>query len=315
MSKLPLELLASFGKVSELGSITGAAHSLGMSKATVSKQISELEARLGVVLFARTTRKLTLTDAGKRAFARTSLILAEADLLAEDAHESSAAPRGRLKIAAPLTFSSLWLAPLLPSFMQEYPEIELEIVVDDRKVDVIAQGFDGAVRIGAMPDSSLIARRLASIKRYLVGAPGYWMKHGRPRHPSDLTAHNCVRYANLTDYSNWHFHNVDKGDVRVRVSGNLTLNGGNIELPIMRAGLGAAILPDFIICHDVSAGLLEIGLHDWQVPDLTLHFLTPPGRSKSKRLDVFTQFLVKHFGSRVAPWQVHGDDTTARNNS
>jgi DNA-binding transcriptional LysR family regulator len=304
MAGLPLELLTSFGKIAEHASITLAARDLGLSKATVSKHLNELEARLGVVLFARTTRMLTLTHAGEKAYSRTKTILDEADLLTEEAHDSAAAPRGQLKIAAPGTFSRLWLSDILPEFMVKYPEIKLDVSVDDRTVDLIKDGFDGALRISAMPDSSLIARRLAPVKMYLVGAPGYWKKHGKPSHPHQLVDHHCIRYANLRDQSTWKFHDAAGIEARVAIEGNLTVNGGGMEMPALRAGLGIAILPDFAVCHDVREGRLETAMCEWTAPDLTLHFLTPPGRGKPKRLQVFTDFLVHHFGGRVSPWHL-----------
>jgi DNA-binding transcriptional LysR family regulator len=300
----PLELLMAFGKVAERASITVAARDLGVSKATISKQLSELEAILGVVLFARTTRKLTLTDAGHKAYQRTRTIMIEAELLAEEAHDSQVAPRGRLKIAAPHAFSAHWLADRLPEFLRDYPDIQLEIEVDDRTIDVIEQGFDGAVRISSMPDSSLIARRLAPIQRHVVAAPAYWDRYGRPSHPSELVSHNCLRYANIADYSTWRFSAPAGDEVKVRVEGSVIQHGGNIELPIMRAGMHVAILPDFMVCNDVREGRLEIGLTDWKIPELTLHLLTPPGRGKTKRLEVFTEFLVRNFGGRVSPWKL-----------
>jgi DNA-binding transcriptional LysR family regulator len=304
LAGLPLELLATFSKVAELSSITGAARDLGLSKATVSKQISELEAWLGVILFARTTRSFTLTASGKQAFARARRIMDEAETMAEEAHESRIAPRGRLVLAAPQTFARLWLADLIPEFMIQFPDIELQLSVDDRIVDIIHGGFDAALRISAMPDSSLIARRLAAIKLCLVAAPSYWAQHGQPEHPRDLAQHVCFKYSNAPDQSFWRFNGADGEEARIKIEGPLTVNGGDMEMPALRAGLGVALLPDFIVCRDVRAGLLQVATFDWQAPDLTLHLLTPPGRSKPKRLEVFTQFIVKAFGGRTPPWSL-----------
>jgi DNA-binding transcriptional LysR family regulator len=304
MAGPPLELLIAFAKVAETSSITFAARELGLSKATVSKQINELEARLGVILFARTTRSLTVTEAGKKAYARASNILAEADLIFEEAQDSRTVPRGHLLIAAPHTFSRLWLADALPDFMRDYPDISLEISVDDRKVDLVAEGYDAALRISAMPDSSLIARQLSHMNLFLVAAPAYWAKYGHPQVPQDLAEHACIRYANLPEPSTWRFLGPDGGDVRVKVDGPLMVNGGDMELPALRAGLGIALLPDFTICTDVRAGLLEVSTMAWRAPDVTLHLLTPPGRNKLKRLAVFTQFLVARFGCPSPPWRL-----------
>jgi DNA-binding transcriptional LysR family regulator len=304
MPKLPLEYIAAFAKVAELSSLTAAARALLVSKATVSKQIAEMEALLGVVLFARTTRSLTLTQAGEQALVRARTILDEAELMAEEAQSTRKAPSGRLRIAAPQTFSRLWLAEALPDFMKHYPDISLDLSVDDRTVDLVAGGFDAALRISAMPDSSLVARRLAPIQLYLVAAPSYWRQHGYPNAPQDLSTHVCIIYANSQDQTTWRFVGKDGQETKVKVSGRLTVNGGNIEMPALRAGLGVALLPDFAICKDVRAGDLEVVKCDWRAPPLTLHLLTPPGRSKPKRLEVFTNFLSERFGKGKPLWEI-----------
>ncbi len=304
MAGLPLELLAAFARVAERSSITAAARDLGLSKATISKQISEIEARLGVILFARTTRALTLTDAGKQTFVRTKNILNEAELITEEAQESRSIPRGRLRIAAPETFARLWLAEILPDFMAQYPEISLEMSVSDKTIDFLGEGFDATLRVSAMPDSSLIARQLSPVQVYLVAAPSYWATHGHLQMPYDLARHCCIRYANLPDQSVWRLIGPAGIEARVKVDGPYTFNGGGLEMPALRAGLGIALLPDFAICHDVRAGLLEVSTLDWRAPNLTLHLLTPPGRSKPKRLEVFTQFLVERFGGRTPLWKL-----------
>jgi DNA-binding transcriptional LysR family regulator len=304
MSTLPLDLLASFAKVAEHSSITMAARDLGVSKATVSKHLSELELRLGVILFARTTRSLTLTDAGHKAYARAQRIMTEADLIAEDAHDSAMEPRGRLTIAVPHVFSALWLAEAIPDFLRQYADVTLELRVDDRLIDVVRDGVDGAVRISARPDSSLVSRFLAPIKLCLVAAPSYWSAHGQPQHPQDLAQHACFAYSNAVDQAAWRFIGPQGDEVRVKVSGPLTVNGGGVEMPALRAGLGVALMPDFAICHDVRAGKLEVARMNWHPPALTLHFLTPPGRGRPKRLQAFSDFLVQRFGGRQPPWSL-----------
>jgi DNA-binding transcriptional LysR family regulator len=304
LKDLPLELIATFVAVANRASITNAARDLGASKATVSKHITELESRLGIVLLARTTRSLHLTDAGHNALIRARRIIAEATAMLEDARESQGVASGALKLAAPQTFSQLWLADALPDFMASYPDITLEISVDDRHVDLVDEGFDAALRISNMPDSSLIARRLAAVKLYLVAAPDYWAKHPKPNMPADLSEHICIRYANAADQSGWRFIDGQGQETRVKVDGSLTVGGGNTELPALRAGLGVGLLPDFAIWADVKAGRLDVVKSDWRAPDLTLHLLTPPGRGRPKRLEVFTDFLVKRFGGRTTPWAI-----------
>jgi DNA-binding transcriptional LysR family regulator len=253
---LNLDLLITFAQVAERASITAAARALKLSKATVSKQITELEARLGVILFARTTRTLTLTDAGRSAFIRARRIMDEAEALAEDARETRLAPRGRLKIAAPMAFSRRWLGPILPDFMAAYPEIELDFSLDDRTIDLVSEGLDCAIRIGSMPDSSLLARRLAPVSLHLVASPAYWAARGKPNRPEDLAMHCCFQYRNSADPM-WRFRGPDGNEVKVRVEGPFSVNGGEIELPVLCAGRGVAVLPDFIVCEELRAGRLE----------------------------------------------------------
>jgi DNA-binding transcriptional LysR family regulator len=304
MKELPLELIATFASVAERASITAAAQELGTSKATVSKHIAELEARLGVILFARTTRSLSLTDIGATTLVRARRVLAEATAMLEDARETKSMPSGTIKLAAPTTFSQIWLAEIIPEFMAQYPDISLEISVDDRQIDLVEEGFDAALRINVMPDSSLVARQLAPIKRYLVASPAYWVAKGKPVEPSDLADHQCILYANTGDQATWKFRDADGSESRVKVNGPLIVNGGNIELPALRAGCGIGLMPDFSVWADIRDGRLEIAPVNWWAADLMLHLLTPFGRGKPRRLEVFTDFLVARFGGRPPPWDL-----------
>jgi DNA-binding transcriptional LysR family regulator len=300
--RFPLELLTSFVAVAQSGSITAGARALNISKATVSKQLSELESQLGVILFARTTRRLSLTDAGQGAFTRALRILDEAEALQEEARETQALPRGLLRIAGPTTFGQMWLNPILPDFLKAYPDIGLELHLDDRPIDLIASGFDATLRISAMPDSTLMARQLARIRLHLVASPDYWARHGMPDHPDQLASHACLHYLNTPDGPFWRFVDIHGQMVKVRISGPLAVTSGDAALPTLCAGLGVALLPDFIVCKEVRAGRLQVAMPNWQAPALTLHLLTPLGRGKPKRLAVFTDYIVQHLGARPSPW-------------
>jgi DNA-binding transcriptional LysR family regulator len=300
---LDLDLLKTFARVAERASITAAARDLSLSKATVSKQISELEARLGISLFARTTRTLSLTDAGVSAFTRARRIMDEAEAIQEEARATKFSPRGRLKIAAPLAFARRWLGPALPSFMTAYPDIHLDFHLDDRTIDLIGEGLDAAIRIGSMPDSSFLARQIAPVRLHVVASPKYWAARSKPTHPQDLSMHCCFQYLNSPDPL-WRFSGPQGQEEKVRVEGPLSFNGGEIELPALCAGLGVAVLPDFIVHEEVGKGRLETALEDWRLGELTLHLLTPPGRGRPKRLDVFSDFLVQTFGKKPALWQL-----------
>ncbi len=305
MPTLPLDLLPAFVTVASRASFTQAARDLNLSKATVSKQVSDLEAALGVALFTRSTRTLALTDAGQAALVRARRILDEAESLSEEAQETRAAPRGLLRIAAPLSFSQDWLAPLLPAFFRAWPDIRLELSLDDRPVDLVAEGYDMAVRIGSMDtDSSLLARRLAPVQLHLVAAPAYWEARGRPQRPEDLALHACLRYANNLASSSWWFTGPDGQAVRVRVDGPLCVNNGAVEMPSLIAGIGCAVLPDFLIAQHVRAGRLDVALPDWSAGSRVLHTLTPPARARTRRLEAFAGFLADQFQTRTPPWDL-----------
>jgi DNA-binding transcriptional LysR family regulator len=302
MAAPSLDLYVIFARVAETGGFSQAARGLGLSKATVSKAIAELERALGVQLIARTTRRLALTEPGERVLRRAQRIAEEAEGALEDATEARTAPRGRLKIAAPLTFSEMYLAPILPEFLKAYPDIELELSLDDRTIDLIGGGFDAALRIGDMPDSSLAARTLAPVRLHVIASPAYWAARGKPARPEELAMHACIRYANLPTAGVWRFQGPDGGAILAPVSGPLCVNSGTVEIAALCAGVGAARLPDFMIWRDVAAGRLETALESFAPPPLHLHLLSPHGRSPPRRLKVFSDLLVDHFAAGRAPW-------------
>lgn len=296
-----LDLFAVFARVAESGSFSRAARDLGLSKATVSKRIAELESALGVALVARTTRRAALTEAGERTLVRAQRIIEEAEAAREEAVEARVAPKGRLKIAAPITFGVRYLGPLLPDFLTAYPDIALDVSFADRTVDLIGDGFDAAVRIRAMEDSSLVARKLAPVVSHVVAAPGYWTAHGRPKRPEDLAAHACFTYANLADSALWRFERNGER-VAVRVQNRVIYDNADAIEPAICAGLGVARQPDFIVWTDLAAGRVSAVLEDWSGPEMWLHLLTPSGRGAPKKLRAFSDFMHDHFGAGRAPW-------------
>jgi DNA-binding transcriptional LysR family regulator len=299
MPRLPdLEGLAIFAKVVEARSFSAAAVDLNLSKATVSKAVSRLEARLGARLFNRTSRRLALTDAGLRLSDRAAHILVEAEAAENDALAQSTNPRGLVRLAAPMSFGLLYVAPLLPEFLAIYPELSVDLHLSDAMVDLIGEGFDAAIRIAALPDSSLMARRLCGMERYLVGAPGYFRKHGRPAHPLHLAEHACLGYAYLVTPDTWRFTSRSGETATVRPVGPLRVNNGDAMMPALIAGTGLGILPDFILRDALADGRLEILLPDWSLPSGAVHWVTPPGGPKPKRLDVLAEFLAARLSLR-----------------
>jgi DNA-binding transcriptional LysR family regulator len=297
MTKLPdFEGLAIFAKVVEQRSFSGAAAELKLSKATVSKAVSRLEAKLGTRLFNRTSRRLALTDAGRSLSARAASILAEAEAAESEMLSQSSAPRGLVRLAAPMSFGVLHVAPLIPEFLALYPEVSIDLHLSDAQVDIIGEGFDAALRIAALPDSSLVARRLCDVPLYLLAAPSYLKKRGRPRHPLQLAEHSCLGYAYQLTLDTWRFQNKSGELATVRPSGPLRVNNGDAMLPALIAGLGFGILPEFIVRDALKDGRLEVVLDDWLLPSSALHWVTPPGEPRPARIEVLGKFLALHLG-------------------
>src|ERR1700748_436179 len=206
MRKLPdFEGLAMFAKVAEERSFAAAARTMGVSVATVSRAVTRLEERLGGRLFNRTSRRLALTDYGHTLAERASKIYAEAEEAENFGREVSRRPRGLVKLASPLSFGARWVAPMLPEFFRRYPEIAVDLHLTDAQTDLIGEGFDAALRIAVLEDSSLVARLIAPVRRFVVASPTYIARHGRPQHPHDLGAHHCLSYVNRAKRDVWHF--------------------------------------------------------------------------------------------------------------
>lgn len=300
MSNLPdFEGLAVFAKVAELHSFAAAAAELKLSKATVSKAVSRLEARLGTSLFHRTSRRLALSEAGKRLAERSAQLLADAEAAEDEIQAQSAQLRGLIRLAAPMSFGVLHVAPLIAEFLQLYPEISLDLHLSDAIIDLVGEGFDAALRIAAMPDSSLLVRRLCEVKIHLLAAPSYLERRGVPRHPLHLAEHKCISYAYQTTPNVWRFAN-GKGEVAsVRPEGPLRVNNGDAMLPALIAGLGFGVLPDFIAAPAMADGRLVPVLDDWSLPTGALHWVTPPGGPKPKRVEALGEFLGKHLARRL----------------
>ena len=304
MSLPDLEAWGIFARVAETGSFAAAAAELGLSGPTVSKAIQRLEARLGERLIHRTSRRFALTEAGRVLAVRAARILAEGEAAEAEAHAASAVPHGRVRLAAPMSFGLRHVAPILPDFLAAYPEVAVEFQLDDRMVDLVAGGIDVALRIADLPNSSLIARRLCPVRRWVVGAPEYFARHGTPLRPRDLGKHACLGYVYLATGETWRFTGPDGADESVTVKGPLCATNAEALGYALEAGLGIALQPDFLVWDAVQEGRLVVVLDDWTAPKLALHLVTPAGNPRPIRVTVLLDFLTRRFSSGAAPWTI-----------
>ncbi|SEL38143.1 transcriptional regulator, LysR family [Sphingomonas palmae] len=290
--RLPdLEAWAIFAAVAEHRSFSGAADAIGLSKATVSKAVSRLEAQLGQSLFHRTSRRLALTEAGRPLAERAARMVAEARGAEELAHDAAAAPVGRVRLAAPASFGIRNVAPLVAEFLAAHPGIEIELHLSDARVDIVAEGFDVALRIADLPDSSLRARRLCTVAAHLVAAPSYLAAHGTPTHPAQLGEHRLLGYTNIT--GPWRFRGPGGADVSVKAEGPLSANSGDALVAALVAGLGIARLPAFILGDTLTSGKVVPILPEWTPPGVALHLLTPPSALRPARVEALIAFLAE----------------------
>lgn len=296
--RLPdLEAWAIFANVVEHRSFSAAALALGTSKATVSKAVTRLEMHTGATLFHRTSRRLALTDTGAALAERAQRILAEALAIDECARESTAEPAGRVRIAVPMSFGVAHVAPVIAHFLTEHPGIDVDMHLSDAKIDLVGEGFDAALRIGALPDSSLRARRLRNVALHVVAAPAYLAQRGTPAHPSELAAHECVAYAYFSTPEHWRLTHSSGEIAVVRPNGRLRVNNADAALPSLCAGHGIAIGPDFIVGESIRSGKLVPILVDWSPPSVALHLVTPPGRLRPRRVEALLEFLAATLGA------------------
>lgn len=297
-----LEAWAIFAKIAETGSFARTAAELRLSAATVSKAMKRLEDRLGERLVLRTSRRFSLTETGRVLAVRAARILAEGEAAEAEAHSQSSAPAGHIRLAAPMSFGLRHIAPALPAFLAAHPRITVDLQLDDRIVDLVAGGIDVAIRIADLPDSSLVARRLCPVRRWVVGSPDYFTRHGVPGHPRDLRHHACLSYNYLASGETWRFIHTDGTAEAVAARGPLAATNAEALGFAAEAGLGIALQPDFLAWEAVRDGRLVAVLRDWAPPPLTLNLVTPPGGPRPLRIGALLDFLVRRFSATTAPW-------------
>jgi len=289
------ENMGTFIRVVEAGSISGAADRMGVAKSAVSRRLKELEAHLGVELFHRTTRQMNLTDTGRAFYHQTVRILddvLEAELATSQAHGTL---KGSLKIALPSSFGLMHIGPAINDFLKEHPQVEFDLDFNDREVDLIQEGFDLAIRIANLPDSSLIARRFAPVKTVMCASPDYLEQMGTPQSPDELIEHQCLVYSLLRDYEYWHLSDTRGNEIKTRIHPYLKASTGEFIRDAAVAGRGIVLIPTFIAYKEIERGTLVPLLKDYRPPQINAYAVYPQTRHLSQRVRTFVDLLVKRF--------------------
>ncbi|MEJ2590595.1 MAG: LysR family transcriptional regulator [Candidatus Thiodiazotropha sp.] len=293
-----LDSLESFVAVVEAGQFSTAAERLGIGKSVVSRRVSELEEHLGARLLQRTTRRLSLTDAGREFYPRALQLLEDLAEAEQSVSSGQQAVRGRIRLATPLTFGLLHLAPLLNRFLERHPGVTLDLDMDDAQVNLIQEGIDLALRIGRMEDSSLIALPLATIRGLIVASPDYLARHGTPNTAQDLAGHRGLCYSNMPEPQKWRLTDRDGKTTTITMEMRLQTNNGDMLLEAAASGLGICISPTFIAYRSIREGRVVPILRDYSMLDATAYVVYPSRRFVPTRVRALVEFLQQQFGDR-----------------
>lgn len=295
-----LASIKAFVTVVEEGGFAAAARALGLSRSVVNRQVIQLEDSLKTQLFTRNTRNVAATETGRAYYHSCKGVLADLERAELDVLSQTKAPRGTIKVNAPMSFGMLHLGPAVADYLARFPDVDIQLQLDDRRIDPVEEGFDVTVRIGTLSDSSLIARRIAPIRMALCASPAYLADKGTPQVPRDLKDHSCLHYGYLPTGANW---TLSRGEetVQIPVRGVLCSNNGEVLINAATAGLGIALQPVFIASPYLDDGSLVPILTDWSAPELAVHALYAPNRHMTPKVRTFIDFLVDRFG-RNPPW-------------
>jgi DNA-binding transcriptional LysR family regulator len=278
----------------------------------VSTHVRALEKHLGVRLLNRTTRRVNATEVGQNYYERSLRILSEVEEAERAASDLQTTPRGRIRITAPMTFGTRQLGPLIAAYLKAYPDVSVELSLDDREVDLIEEGFDLAIRVGQLADSRLIARKVTFAQAILCASRDYVSEHGAPNAPQDLLRHNCLAYAQSRARSEWSFIGPDGAKQTVQVSGRFVANNGDALRQVALSGLGIVLTPDFIVEQDLQSGRLIALMPDYKTVAFPFHALYPHSHYLSAKVKTFVEFLVAGFDRKTAKQPLIKGDRSAR---
>jgi DNA-binding transcriptional LysR family regulator len=290
-----LGAMATFVRVVDAGSLSGAARSLPSSLTSVSRQISALEQHFGTPLLLRTTRHLALTDDGRILYERAKSIMGELREVEATLSRSRHAPSGRIRISAPTLIGRLLMAPLLAEFLRRYPQLSVDLLLVDRAVDMIEEDIHLALRIGHLPDSPLVARKLADIRMIVCASPAYLERRGVPHEPGDLGRHDCLVFSDAPGIAGWRFKDGAKTERRIRISGRLWVNSLDALVSAAKEGAGLVRVPSWQVEADIAAGVLQRVLVDYEPRPTPLHLLFQPSRLTSPKSRVFVDYLIERW--------------------
>lgn len=290
-----------FVAVVECGSFSLAAEKLGVTKSAVSKRVTQLEDELGIRLLNRTTRKLSLTEAGKRYYDHVSQALALAQQGMDAVTELQGEPKGKLKITAPMSFGVLYIAPIIAEFLEQFPKVTIDLQLEDQMVDLIEGEFDLAIRIGNLPISNLVAKRLVNCKSVLCASPEYINRNGSPQKPSDLIGHNCLVYSYFRGGSEWTFEQ-QHNEFKVIPKGNFIVNNSEAIRRALIEGLGVGQLPTFLVSKDILSGKLQPIMTPYSLPEHAIYAVFPERKHLPHKVRAFMEFVADKLGRDKPVW-------------
>ncbi|HET9959176.1 MAG TPA: LysR family transcriptional regulator [Polyangiaceae bacterium] len=295
-----LDALRLFSRVAERGSFSAAARELKVKQSTASKWVAELESTLGSTLVERTTRSIRITESGQRLLVRAREVLAAYDELSADFENRAPTPRGSIRVSLPVVFGRLYVLPAIADFLKCYPQVDAEIVMSDRYVNLVEEGFDLALRVGVPTDTSARGRKIAESRRVLVAAPAYLRAHGTPRTPEDLRRHQCLVHGDANVPGTWRFGRAGESGVPISVKGRVAANNSEAVALMARRGLGLALLADWMVAEDIRRGRLVPLLPEYALPPAPVYALSPPGRFSSTTVGALIDHIAQVVPARIS---------------